>query len=328
MTEVAKPVDIGVLNYPGAQLSAVHGLTDLFTAANRIVTERGGRAVKPIRTSHWQAASGSGRIERGFVSQKGCRSQLDALIVPPSLEGRGATEPDLAVLDWIKDQHRRGAVVCSTCAGAFVVARAGLLDGRTATTHWALEEQFSKAFPKVRLQTAKLIIEDGDIITAGGVMAWIDLGLRLIDRFAGPSVMLDVARFFLVDPGGREQRFYSTFAPQLLHGDEAILRVQHWLQVNCGEPISLANMSSVARMSERTFLRRFQKATALNPTAYLQLLRVGKARGLLEISSMPFNQISWTVGYEDPGAFRKVFQKVMGLSPGDYKRRFAVKGVP
>ena len=323
-------MDIGVLAYPDAQLSAIYGLTDLFTAANRIVAERkshdaGPFPISSLRISHWHAGSRPDRIERGFVSADGVRSQLDALVVPPSLEGRGATEPGLAVLDWIKSQHRGGAVVCSICAGAFVVAEAGLLDGRVATTHWALEERFSKTFPKVQLQTAKLVIEDGDIITAGGVMAWTDLGLRLIDRFTGPSVMLEVARFFLVDPRGREQRFYSTFAPQLHHGDEAILKVQHWLQANCGQPTSLADMSSAARMSERTFLRRFQKATGLNPTAYLQLLRVGKARALLEMSCLPFNRISWEVGYEDPGAFRKVFQKIMGLSPGDYKRRFAVK---
>jgi len=317
-------IDIGVLNYPGAQASAVHGLTDLFTAANRFSAELGQEMGCQIRTSHWQVAARTGRIERGFVTQSGGTLRLDALIVPPCLEGGKALHTGPEVLDWVKNRHKDGAVVCSVCAGAFVVAQAGLFQGRSVTTHWALQDQFSEAFPDIDLQTAKLIIEDGDIITAGGVMAWTDLGLRLIDRFAGSSVMLAVARYFLVDPRGREQRFYSTFAPHLHHGDEAILTVQHWLQANSELPTSLAAMSGLAKLSERTFLRRFQKATGLNPTAYLQQLRVGKARELLELSSMPFNQISWKVGYEDAGAFRKVFQRVMGLSPGDYKRRFAV----
>ncbi len=324
MPEVENPVEIGVLNYPGAQASAVHGLTDLFTAANRFSTELGRETGRQIRTSHWQVARRTGRIERAFVTPSGGTSRLDALIVPPSLEGRKAMQTGPKILTWVKKRHQDGAIVCSICAGAFVVAQAGLFQGRSVTTHWALEEQFSEAFPDIDLQTAKLIIEDGDIITAGGVMAWADLGLRLIDRFDGPSVMLAVARYFLVDPRGREQQFYSTFAPHLHHGDQAILKVQHWLQANFECPTSLAVMSGMANLSERTFLRRFRKATGRNPTAYLQQLRVGKARELLEFSSMPFNQISWKVGYEDASAFRKVFQKVMGLSPGDYKRRFAV----
>ncbi len=323
-TEV-KWVDIGVFVYPGAQLSAVYGLTDLFVTANRFGAERGHPGAATLRISHWCAPAGSAGIERSFTSGDGCPAQLDALIVPPSLEDQGTREPAAAAIDWINRQHKGGAVVCSVCAGAFTLARAGLLRGRPATTHWALKEQFSRAFPDVQIETDKLIIEDGDIITAGGVMAWTDLGLRIIDRFLSPSVMLDVARYFLVDPGRREQRFYSIFAPQLQHGDEAILAVQHWLQANCNHPVLLADMSSVAGMSERTFIRRFKKATTLGPTAYLQLLRVGKAREMLEFSSIPFNQIAWKVGYEDAGSFRKVFQKLMGLSPGDYRRRFSVR---
>jgi len=324
MKKKPKPVSIGVLIYPGAQISAVHGLTDLFLVANRINAECGSRSVLPLRISHWKLSTSSSGVERCFTSG-GRQTQLTVLIIPPSLEDQGSGNHGPEILNWIKRQHKGGAVVCSICAGAFLLAQTGLLRERLATTHWALREQFSALFPDVHLDTDKLIIEDGDIVTAGGVMAWIDLGLRMIDRFISPSVMLEVARFFLVDPKGREQRFYSTFAPQLRHGDEAILKAQHWLQANCDQSVSVVDMSSIAGLSARTFLRRFQQATTLNPTAYLQLLRVGKARELLEFSSLPFNQIAWKIGYEDPGAFRKVFIKIMGLSPGEYRRRFTVR---
>jgi transcriptional regulator GlxA family with amidase domain len=153
-------------------------------------------------------------------------------------------------------------------------------------------------------------------------MAWTDLGLRLVDRFLGPSVMLETAQYLLVDPVGREQRHYSTFAPQLTHGDESILKVQHWLQAKGGRDVSVTAMAEQAGMEERTFLRRFRAATGMKPTEYCQQLRVGKARELLEFSKRPVDRIAWEVGYEDAGAFRKVFQKRVGLTPGDYRRRF------
>lgn len=156
-------------------------------------------------------------------------------------------------------------------------------------------------------------------------MAWVDLGLRLVGRFLGSAALLATARYFLVDPGGREQRFYSTFAPQLTHGDAAILKAQHWLQANSGGRVSLPMMAARAKLGDRTFLRRFQAATGMTPGQYLQHLRVGKARELLERSGLSVDEIAWQVGYGDPGAFRKVFLKVMGLSPGEYRRRFAIE---
>jgi transcriptional regulator GlxA family with amidase domain len=157
-------------------------------------------------------------------------------------------------------------------------------------------------------------------------MAWVDLGLKLVDRFLGPTVMLETARFFLVDASGRQQRFYSNFSPKLHHGDGPILKVQQWLQTSDVSSLSVSAMATKARMGERTFLRRFQKATGLTPTEYLQHLRVGKARESLEFSSLAMKEIAWKVGYEDYGAFRKVFQKIMGLSPADYRLRFSVQG--
>ena len=326
--EKPSPVDIGVLQYPGAQLSAVHGLTDLFLTANRIAERIGspqGRGPAALRVSHWHLTEGSGAVDCCYASGEGVPVQLACFILPPSLETRPGESPPMALRAWLTAQHDGGAVACSVCAGAFLLAQAGLLNGRGATTHWALHDDFAALFPEVGLETEKLIVEDGDVITAGGVMAWVDLGLRIVDRFLGPSAMLEVARFFLVDPGGREQRFYSTFAPRLRHGDEAVLKAQHWLHKSYQDAVSLAAMAAAAGLSERTFLRRFHKATGLNPTAYLQRLRVGKARELLELSSLPFGRIAWEVGYEDPAAFRKVFHKVMGLTPGDYRRRFAVR---
>lgn len=338
MRELAKPdgrdsAEIGLLVYPGAQLSAVHGLTDLFRVAGRLAAERGGAGAPALRVSHWRLSdAGPGRraeVERMPDGPPGPAVPLAALIVPPSLDREPLGDRAAPLADWIAARHAAGAVVCSVCAGAFLLAETGLLAGRPATTHWGLADRFAERFPEVRLDAAKLVVEDGDIITAGGVMAWVDLGLRLVDRLVGPTVMLATARFFLVDPAGREQRFYSSFAPRLNHGDAAVLKVQHWLQSRSAEKPTLPAMAAQAGLGERTFLRRFRKATGLNPTDYLQHLRVGRARELLESSALPVEGVAWEVGYEDSGAFRKVFHRLMGLSPGEYRRRFATaRAVP
>lgn len=284
----------------------MHGLTDLLQTADRLAGERRGPA--RLSVQHWESVDGPAP-----------ESPLAALIVPPSLHEPTELSPLAA---WIRERHREGTLLCSVCVGAFVLAETGLLRGRPATTHWALEERFAARFPEVQLDTDRLLVDDGDIMTAGGLMAWVDLGLRLIDRLLGPAVMQSVARYFLVDPGAREQRFYRTFAPTLTHGDASILKVQHWLQTRSHDKLTVSAMAARARLGERTFLRRFAQATGLRPTEYVQHLRVGKARDRLELTTQNVDEIARGVGYEDPSAFRRVFRRLMGLSPTDYRRRF------
>lgn len=190
------------------------------------------------------------------------------------------------------------------------------------TTHWAYAQRLQERFPKVSVDADRLIIDDGDIITAGGLMSWTDMGLRLVDRLLGPSVMIETARMLLVDPPGREQRYYSVFSPRLTHGDAAVLKVQHWLQSTQAKDVTLATLADQAKLEERTFLRRFQKATGMTTTEYCQRLRVGRARELLQFSTNSIDRVAWEVGYSDSGAFRKVFTRIVGLSPGEYRRRF------
>ncbi len=320
-----EPIEIGIVLYPGALMSAVLGLTDLFSVANRLSAEHHAAGARQLRVSHWQMpADDSNELERVFDTHSQPPAPLAGLILPPNLDTDPHGPAISEIQRWVETQHAAGCLVCSVCGGAFLLAKTGLLNGRPATTHWTFSETFTDQFPKVRVETEKLVIDDGDIITAGGVMAWVDLGLKLVDRFLGPTVMLETARFFLVDVAGRQQRFYSNFSPRLHHGDGAILRVQQWLQTSDISRVSISMMAAKAHMEERTFLRRFQKATGLTPTKYVQHLRVGRARGELEFSSLPIKEIGWKVGYEDCGAFRKVFRKIMGLSPGDYRLRFAV----
>jgi transcriptional regulator GlxA family with amidase domain len=321
--------EFGIVLYSGAQMSSVLGLTDLFIAANKLSVERAGADARELRISHWQAENGTDRFVRVFDSrQEGHLHEeraLDCLILPPTLDVDPQEKQSIRnFAEWVKARHAIGTLICSVCGGAFWLASIGLLDGRSATTHWSYAELLATRFPDVCVDKDRLIIDLGDVMTAGGVMAWIDLGLKLIDRFIGPTIMLETARFFLVDPAGREQRFYANFSPQINHGDVPVLQVQLWLQSGKAESASVSEMAAKARLGERTFLRRFQKATGLTPTEYVQHLRVGRARASLEFTSLTINEISWSVGYENASSFRKVFQKIIGLTPGDYRRRFGV----
>lgn len=319
------PTEIGLLLYPDVASATVHGLTDLFTVASTLARERLGANAPMLRVSHWQPNLEHATVERTFDTHPELANSPLAVIVPGSWQGPPAPELSRCLAQWLIERHTAGSTLCSVCGGAFVLAETGLLSGRTATTHWSMTQKLAQRFPAVRVDESRITVEDGNIITAGGVLAWTDLGLKLVDRYLGPTIMLETARFMLADPPGREQRFYSNFAPKLHHGDAAVLKLQNWLQSEATKQISISRMASVCGLEERTFLRRFQKATGLSPSQYNQRLRVGKAREMLEFTNQTVNQISWAVGYEDTGSFRKVFHKVMGLSPTDYRKRFAAR---
>jgi transcriptional regulator GlxA family with amidase domain len=318
-------VEIGLLVYPGAQTAAVHGLTDLFAVANRMTLEQNAAQLPLLRISHWSASTPTDAPQRTFDSAPDATSRLGAIVIPPSLYDMPSAENAKPLADWIKASHSEGAIVGSICLGAFLVAITGLLDGRKATTHWTYGEQLASQFPAVKVDVDKPIIDDGDIITTAGLMAWAEIGLRLVDRLLGPSIATRTARFLMVEHSDSAQECGSNFAPILAHGDAAILKVQHWLQSNGAVDVSLAAMAHCAGLEERTFLRRFRAATGLKPTEYCQHVKVGKAREMLEFTNGTVDHIAWTVGYQDPGAFRATFKKITNLSPSDYRNKFGVK---
>ena len=316
-------VEMGVLIYPGAQMAAVHGLTDLFGVANRIAAEYQSASLPVLRVSHWQADA-EHAPQRVFDSVPGKEGGLMALLIPPSIAGFSEGQASPALFHWLREQHASGATLGGVCVGSILLAESGLLDGRSATTHWTSAKQFAERYPKVRLNAEKPIVDDGDLITTAGLMAWSELGLRLVDRLLGPTVATGTARFLVVEHSDSASQCGSNFAPILSHGDGAIIKVQHWLQTNGAVEVSLTAMAEQAGLEERTFLRRFRAATGLKPTQYCQHLRVGKAREMLEFTNGTIDHIAWNVGYADPGAFRATFKKITGLAPSDYRSRFGV----
>ena len=307
MPNTPKHVTIALVAYEGVQMSALLGIGDLLDVANRFALALGGKQI------------GYTIVRVGDLP---LTSQFDAVVLPPNLNGKRG-QSDILLHAWLTDQHRDGATICSACAGAFWLGYAGILDGRPVTTHWALEDEFRAAFPSAMLHPEHLLIDDHDIVTAGGVMAWVDLGLYLIKRWFGPDIVSQTCRQMLIDPHGREQRNYRSFRPKLNHADDTIRDVQRWMEKNVASDLSVTTLAQQASLSDRTLQRRFTEATGLPISKYVQELRIEKARGLLERTAKPISEICWAVGYEDVSAFSRLFKSISGVSAKDYRKRFS-----
>jgi transcriptional regulator GlxA family with amidase domain len=318
-----QPVEIGILIYPGAQMAAVLGLTDLLLTAERLArSKKADFGPALLRLSHWERGAPDDPPARIYDSAPRAAGSPAVLLLPPALGD--PIDPSIArsFASWLSEVHAAGATLASVCGGALLLGETGLLDGRTATTHWMYDTLMRSRFPAAKIDTDRLIIDDGDILTAGGVMAWTDLGLKLVERYLGPTIMMETSRLLLIDPPGREQRYYSSFSPNLTHGDADVLKVQHWLQSTGAKHFDLSTLSEVAGLEERTLMRRFRKATSMTTTEYAQRLRVSKAQDLLQFGKESAERIAWEVGYSDPSAFRRVFRRIVGLAPAEYRARF------
>jgi transcriptional regulator GlxA family with amidase domain len=307
--KMTKSICVIIIDYPNALQSAVHGLQELFLLSNQIIRD------SELDMQFTVLIVKPSEELVGVV-------QSDIVILPPSLDDSYHNKPQPALLQFIKEAHKRGTILCSTCAGAFILAKTGLLDNRIATTHWQLADKFKDQYPKVSLQIERLLINDGDIISAGGLTSWIDLGLEIVAQFSRPNIMRKLGKYLIVDTGKREQRYYETFTPKFSHGNHQILKAQYYIQANYNISLKMADLAVVACMSERTFLRHFTHATTIKPFEYIQRVRVQKACESLESTTQSFEQIAHSIGYDDVNSFRKVFIKTIGLTPTAFRARF------
>jgi len=316
-------LEVGLACEPGTSYAGIYGLTDLFTYACQFAAKRQAQGERPpVRTTHWREDETRTQVDCVYDSWPHAPHQTAVLVLPGNEQATLAGANDSPMLRWLRAQHAKGVVLAAVCGGVFVLARTGLLAGRQATTHWALGSQFAAQFPNVLTETDHMVIDYGDVMTAGGVLAWTDLGLRLVERFLGASVMLETARYMNVDPPKREQRFYSDFDPRTKHGDPAILKAQLWLSTQRDRAVGVADAAEHVCLEPRTFQRRFVKATGMRPGEYQLRLRISRAREMLEFSRKSVDQIAASIGYSDVGGFRRVFRKITGLTPSDYRKRF------
>jgi len=264
----------------------------------------------------------------------------DTITIRPHASVQTATKPDLILIPsagenvleklallmpfipWIKQCSTQGTRIVSLCTGAFLLAETGLLDGRAATTHWFLADQFRETYPKVRVHPERLIVDEGIVITSGAATSFLDLMLYLIELYNGHEAAVLVAKAFLIETGRRTQLPYSVPSWQKLHNDREILRVQQLIESNFGRELTTEVMAQHANMSVRNFDRRFRHAVGEAPSNYLQKLRVEKAKRLLESTNDSIEEIIVKVGYEDDRSFRRLFRRLTDLSPKAYRVRY------
>ncbi len=304
---------LALIDYPGVLKSAVYGLKEMFDLTNQLCAEQA--LIEPIELEIIEV------FDHGEISAASNQS-FTAIILPPAIGSSFYHEPSNAIKQWLIQKHQQGSILCSACAGAFILAATGLLEKREVTTHWRLATEFTEKYPSINLNANKIMINEHDLITAGGMLSWLDLGLELIAQFSSQDIMRQLGKILVVDTGQREQQYYRQFTPLLNHGDEQILKVQQKLQRIYGQPVIITELAKLAHMTERTFLRRFQKATRVNPSEYLQRLRIQKACDLLENSIQTFEAIAHKIGYEDINACRKIFFRITGLTPREFRKRF------
>jgi transcriptional regulator GlxA family with amidase domain len=247
------------------------------------------------------------------------------LIVLPSAEvdferARAANAP---LVPWVERLHARGANIAAICTGVSVVAEAGLLDGKPATTHWAVVEEFRRRYPRVQWQPERFVTEAGRVFCGGGVYAAIDLSLYLLEKYCGHEIAVQTAKSLLLETPRTWQSSYGTAPPRSAHDDDAIQRAQDWLYRNFKDEVRVEELAAKMGMSPRNFARRFASATGETPLSYLHRLRIDAARQLLEAGKKGVADVSEAVGYHDLAFFRRLFKRHTGTQPRAYRARFA-----
>ena len=255
----------------------------------------------------------------------GTLARADTIIVPGSLEI--VKSPPATLLDALRRAHRRGARVASICGGAFILAAAGLLDGRRATAHWAHTETLSRRYPRVQVDANVLYVDDGNIMSSAGRAAGLDLCLHIVRRDHGTEVANRVAQRLVIAPhreGGQAQ--YIPKPVPKTEGD-ALASVFLWAQRHLDRDLTIANLASRARMSRRTFIRRFEDATGMSPGEWVVQARVSKARELLEATQIPIEGVATETGFGSADAMRHHFRERLGTSPAHYRATFRAPAI-
>lgn len=324
---------VSLIAFDDCFASGVIGALDLFHAANVIASQLqpGAGPVfavqvlsldgQPVRAASGVMLHADHAIDNAPAAQ--------ALLVP----GISLIEPDalMAAVErlqplsaWLRAQHQAGAWLAASCSGTFLLAQAGVLDGRDAATTTWFSELFERHYPAVRLDRAATIATAPRIASAGGAMSYIDLVLLLIETLAGPELARACARFVVLD--NRRAPQASALIPHHMQSyDPLITKVERWMRANLRQAIRVQDIAAHAAVSARTLMRRFKAHTGDGPQAYLQKLRLETGKALLAGTNYRLGQILERIGYHDESAFRRVFKRYTNLSPREYRRRFGGK---
>lgn len=331
------PLSVGLLAVPETSAAVLYSLHEVFRSVGTLWSDLTGEPVSVRRllprviagqAVPFRCCAGAPIAPDLTFATSGT---LD-LVVVPDLAVSMADDPRgrwPAAADWLRGQYAAGAIVASVCTGSLLLADAGLLDRRDATTHWAARAIFSTCYPAVQLRPERVLVPAGPehrLITSGGSAAWAELALYLIARLCGREEAIRITKVFLLGDRSDGQLPFAAMARPRQHDDAVIADCQGWIAAHYAAPHPVRQMCARSGLTVRTFKRRFRRATGYSPIDYVQSLRIEEAKYLLETTDAATDQIGAEVGYEDPASFRKVFKRLTGVTPARYRQR--TKGVP
>ncbi len=333
LSTYSKNISVSLVAVPEMSAGIVYGLHEVFSCVGgawealtgvkakcgKMVPRIVGSSTAPIRTTMGATIVPDHKFDEAHRSDVVIVGDLDVL---SGLDPVGNWTDAVA---WIKDQHSKGAIICSVCTGALMLAEAGLLDKQEATSHWSANDFFSRCYPNVLLKPDRVLVPSGkqhQLVTTGGSSSWHELSLYLIARFCGEDEARHIAKVFLFGDRNDGQLPFAAMVRPKQHNDANIAHCQTWIAENYEKTNPVAKMTSLSGLNSRTFKRRFKAATGYSPLDYVQTLRVEEAKQLLETTDDAIDDIAETVGYEEPNSFRRLFKRTTGISPNQYRIRF------
>jgi transcriptional regulator GlxA family with amidase domain len=314
---------VEILAFQDVQLLDVAGPLQVFASANELARAMGEpRPYELAVLAEQPLVTASGGLGLAAQHLSEFDIPLDTLIVAGGFGVQRASE-NAALIGWIRGRAAAARRTASVCSGAFLLATAGLLDGRRAVTHWGRCAEFARRFPAVHLEPDPIFVRDGNVWTSAGITAGIDLALALVEADLGSRVALAVARqlvVFLKRPGGQAQ-FSATLALQ--HGDARFERLHAWIADNIRGDLSVSALADAASMSERSFVRHYRRATGITPARAIERIRVEAARQALE-QGQPVKRVAARCGFGSEETMRRSFLRLLGATPQAYRERFSL----
>jgi transcriptional regulator GlxA family with amidase domain len=313
-----------ILAFEGAQNLDVTGPFEVFSIAGRITSD-------PYEVEIVAPGGGPVRMNSGLTivpdrAMAALRGEVDTLVVAGG-DGVFRVVEDERIVRWVARVAGRSRRVASVCTGAFLLARAGLLDGRRAATHWASTARLQRDYPAVLVDPESIFVRDGDVWSSAGVTAGMDLALALVEEDHGRAVALEVARWLVVyvqRPGGQSQ-FSSHLRAQSAER-RPLRELQEWMAANLAEDLSVPALAARAFMSERNFARAFAREVGMTPGAYVEALRVDHARLRLESTGQKLSAVAVSCGFGTVETMRRAFHRRLGVGPAAYRDRFQRRG--
>jgi transcriptional regulator GlxA family with amidase domain len=327
-----RSLTVGLLALDGVMLASVAGPVDLIAVAQKLAQLRDPWQAPRLSSvligaRGQQQFEASGYLLGGVVADA---ADPDVLIVPGFMHGCGRDVLDkLAAcgpeIELLQAMHRRGVRLVGNCCSAFLLAEAGLLDGRRATTAWWLDGLFRTRYPRVQLDIEQMVVEDGQVATSGASSAVLDYVLRLIGREIDEDLAQQTARMLLLDPDRQSQAPYISLALRERPRHSLSEKAETFLQRELHRPLSVAELADHCGTSERSLHRHFRTHHGAGPLEHIQHLRVERAKALLETTRLSFDEVVERCGYADASSFRKLFKRATSMTPADYRERFRLR---